>query len=205
MNAQLATLYSAYCTQLWMLCSMMSCRTCTNKCCHYKDSKCKYLNFAEYMLTAMERSEDRPNTLLWLETQIILVFVFLFGLTLWWEQLDAPDIMVLVPQIVLGLGDGLAEPVGVKWGRNHQYRTTACCSKHKYVRSYPGSAMVLLSGYLGVGVAYSAYTLNQFIIAMAVVPIIGTVVEAKAPHTLDNPCITLFVGIAATLPLYIDL
>ena len=34
----------------------------------------------------------------------------------------------------------------------------------------------------------------QFVIGMIVIPIVGTVTEAKAPHTMDNPFIVLFVG-----------
>ena len=63
--------------------------------------------------------------------------------------------------------------------------------------------MVLLSGYLGVALAYNDFTTVQFIIAMIFIPPLGAIVEAKAPHTLDNPFIAAIVGIAATAILYI--
>ena len=154
-------------------------------------------------MDAFERKEDRPNHLLWLNTQFILYYFFLFLLSFWWAELDS-GVMVLIPAFISGLGDGLAEPVGVNFGRTGcgtgrdcTYRTHGCCTKHDYVRSVPGSSMVLLSGYLGVGLAYSQYTTWQFVIAMVFIPPLGCVVEAKAPHTLDNP------SIACTAILYI--
>ena len=161
----------------------------SHKVCQHIQSKYKYLNFGEYMLNAIERSEDRPNTLLWIQLQVLLMGIVLYPLGFWWSYLNKPH-LILIPQIVNGIGDGLAEPIGVKFGRNHQYKTKAWCSKNLYVRSYQGSAMVLLSGFLAliyVMIAYNEYTLGQFIIALVFVPIIGTIVEAKAPHTLDNP------------------
>ena len=117
-------------------------------------------------------------------------------------------VQVLIPAFISGLGDGLAEPVGVKFGRNCfgkdcTYKTHGCCTKYDYVRSIPGSSMVLLSGYLGVSFAWGDYTPWQFVIAMIIVPPVGCIVEAKAPHTLDNPFIGVIVGIVATSILYI--
>ena len=132
---------------------------------------------------------DRPYTLLWIELQIFMMGMVLYPLSFWWSYLDKPY-LILIPQIVNGIGDGLAEPIGVKFGRNHQYKTKGCFTENTYVRSYQGSMMVFLSGFVAllfVYFAYGEYSWPQLLFAMMTVPIIGTVVEAKAPHTMDNP------------------
>ena len=116
--------------------------------------------------------------------------------------------MVLIPAFIGGLGDGLAEPVGVKFGKNCfgkdcTYKVRGCCTPYDYVRSVPGSSMVLISGYLGVAFTWNDYTTLQFIIAMIIIQPLGCIVEEKAPHTLDNPFIALIIGVVATAILYI--
>merc|ERR1712083_975073 len=102
------------------------------------------------------------------------------------------ETVVLIPTIIGGFGDGLAEPVGRKWGANYQYKTHGCCTEYDYVRSYPGSFTVWIVGVIAVAICFDAFTTIQFVIAIVVIPILETVVEAKAPHTLDNPFISLF-------------
>ena len=167
----------------------------------------RFLNYPSLTLAALDRSEDRPNTLKWVQVQIILGYIFIIGLSAVSESVDviALETVVLIPTIIGGFGDGLAEPVGRKWGANYQYKTHGCCTQYDYVRSYPGSFMVWLSGIIAVGFNFEEFTTIQFIIGMLVIPVMGTVVEAKAPHTLDNPFIVLFVGITvmavAAIPL----
>ena len=74
-NRNLSTelLLGLYQTMLWMSMMMIPTRNLLNKCCHYKTSSIKYLNIAEFTLHAFERTEDRPNTLLWILIQIIFV------------------------------------------------------------------------------------------------------------------------------------
>jgi len=154
------------------------------------------LNFPSLALAGLDRAEDRPNTLKWLQIQVILSYLFVASLTFINEQVGelAVETVILVPTIIGGFGDGLAEPVGRKWGGNYQYKTHGCCTQYDYVRSYPGSAMVWLSGIVAVAFNFEEFTTIQFVIGMVVIPLMGTVVEAKAPHTLDNPFIVLFVG-----------
>ena len=110
-------------------------------------------------------------------------------LAFWWSYLGTPY-LILITQIVNGIGDGLAEPIGVRFGQNHQYEVRGCFTKNNYVRSYQGSLMVFLSGVVAilyVYFAYGEYSIAQLAMVLISVPIIATVVEAKAPHSLDNP------------------
>ena len=109
------------------------------------------------------------------------------------------DALLLISTVINGFGDGLAEVVGRKWGANYQYKTHGCCTEYDYVRSYPGSFMVWRSGIVGVAINFGTFTTIQFVIAMVVIPVIGTVTEAKAPHTMDNPFITLFCGLSVLI------
>eukprot|EP00485_Elphidium_margaritaceum_P002584 CAMPEP_0202694946 /NCGR_PEP_ID=MMETSP1385-20130828/8670_1 /ASSEMBLY_ACC=CAM_ASM_000861 /TAXON_ID=933848 /ORGANISM="Elphidium margaritaceum" /LENGTH=387 /DNA_ID=CAMNT_0049350887 /DNA_START=75 /DNA_END=1238 /DNA_ORIENTATION=- len=208
-NIIIDMLWAAYQSQIFVFLMSRPLRRFSNYVCGDTRSKRKlrWCNCCENMMDAFERPEDRPNHLLWLNTQLVLYYVGLFCLSFWWNDIDS-GVQVLIPTFISGIGDGLAEPVGVKFGKNCcgrdcRYKTHGCCSKYDYVRSVPGSLMVLLSGYLGVLVAQSQYSTWQFVIAMIFIPPLGTVVEAKAPHTLDNPFIAIIVGVAATSILYI--
>ena len=81
---------------------------------------------AGLMFRAIDRPEDRPHTLFWLVTQFISSgLVFLPFISYWNDkQNDNPDEysnefaeeLSLIVVLINGLGDGLAEPVGVKFG-----------------------------------------------------------------------------------------
>ena len=165
------------------------------------DSKWVYCNCLELQFNALERPEDRPNTLLWIQIQIILTYIFYIILAAVFEYNTATPMVLLIVVFVGGLGDGLAEPVGVNFGKNGcgtgkdcTFRTRGCCSKNDYTRSLPGSSMVFLSGVIGVACAHEEFTRWQLLAAFLIIPMLGTIVEAKAPHTLDNPFIVFFVG-----------
>lgn len=70
---------------------------------------------------SLDRPEDRPYTLLWLSTQILATYVVLVLMLVWLERYEK-SILIYVTVLVAGIGDGLAEPVGVRFGR-HTYTT----------------------------------------------------------------------------------
>ncbi len=210
-NVTVDVLWATWLSQIWHFIMTRPNRICSNWCCGDTRSTnpCRWCNCCENIMDGVERKEDRPNHLLWLNTHILLYYIILLALSFWWNELES-QACILIPAFICGFGDGLAEPVGVKFGRNGcgtgkdcTYKTHGCCTKYDYVRSVPGSSMVLLSGYLGVGFAFNGYTRWQFIIAMIIVPPLGCIVEAKAPHSMDNPFIALIVGVVATAILYI--
>ena len=91
---------------------------------------------------AIDREEDRPHTLEWLVSQGVAGMVALVAVMIFLARSAQGDdahqrgtrlILVMIPILINGVGDGLAEPVGIRFGR-HKYKTRAlwyqgkCCS-----------------------------------------------------------------------------
>ena len=95
------------------------------------------------MFLSFDRPEDRPNTLLWLSTQLIAGYLILIPIIIYFYKIGY-GALILVPILVNGIGDGLAEPVGVRFGRL-KYKTYALFTKIKYERTIEGSACVFFT------------------------------------------------------------
>lgn len=140
------------------------------------------------MFLSFDRPEDRPHTLLWLSSQvaigymIIVPVVILFGFR-------GFESLILIPILITGIGDGLAEPVGIRFGK-HKYKTHALFTHIKYERSYEGSACVFVVSVITLILFKTYFTPVEFIVALVTIPIIMTLTEAFSPHTWDTP--TLF-------------
>jgi phytol kinase len=91
--------------------------------------------------------------------------------------------------LVLGLADGVAEPVGVRWGR-HKYRVPSLTDGAAVYRSVEGSAAVFATTFLVMLVTRSPASVGLSLLVAAVV----TAAEAVSPHGLDNLSIPLAVG-----------
>lgn len=145
------------------------------------------------MFLSFDRPEDRPNTLLWLTTQYIAAAIIIIPLMIY---LDAPHAeLALIPLLINGLGDGLAEPIGVRFGRI-KYRARAIFSDKRYERSIEGSLCVFVAGILSVIAFRHSFTQMQFMAALAIIPLGTTLAEAYAPHTWDTPFIYGVAGIS---------
>ena len=92
----------------------------------------------------------------------------------------------LIPILIVGIGDGLAEPVGVKFGRL-KYRTYALFSKMKFARTIEGSCCVLVTSIIVIFFYKHSFTPQELIAALISIPIIMTLAEAFSPHTWDQP------------------
>jgi len=152
---------------------------------------------AQLMFEGFDRPEDRPHTLTWLWTQfgvgfgVMLPMIWLFG------QRDLES-LVLIPILINIIGDGLAEPVGIRFGK-HEYKTRALFTNKTYVRTLEGSACVLITGFIVLAYHASAFdTTMQFALSMLFVPIIMTLTEAYSPHTWDTPFL-MFTGYVSLL------
>nr|VFK46125.1 MAG: phytol kinase [Candidatus Kentron sp. SD]VFK49905.1 MAG: phytol kinase [Candidatus Kentron sp. SD] len=120
------------------------------------------------MFTSFDRPEDRPNTLWWFFTQTVAGYMVLIpAVIIFWTN-DLAE-LIWIPLLINGIGDGLAEPVGVRFGR-HKYQTYAFFSKKKYVRTLEGSACVFIASLLVIIGFHSAFTQTQFLIALALIP-----------------------------------
>ncbi|GJL76464.1 MAG: hypothetical protein NMNS02_25700 [Nitrosomonas sp.] len=146
------------------------------------------------MFRSFDRPEDRPLTLTWLYTQFIASYSVLIPLLMYFESRDMlPLIMIII--IANGLGDGLAEPVGIRYGKR-KYTTYALFTQKKYVRSYIGSACVFITTLLAVLAFQQYFTPAQLVAALITLPILITLAEAFSPHTWDSPFIYGVGGMA---------
>ena len=145
------------------------------------------------MFRSFDRPEDRPFTLLWLSTQFLVSYLVLIPLLMYFsEQQILPLIFIVI--LTAGIGDGLAEPVGVRFGK-HKYTTYALFTKRRYTRSIEGSACVFFTCMLCTLGFSSYFTDTQFIMAITFLPILLTLAEAWSPHTWDSPFIYLVGGV----------
>lgn len=142
---------------------------------------------------SIDRPEDRPFTLTWLITSVLAVW----GVVCLWIWL-APATLgyVFVAFFISGVGDALAEPVGLFWGKR-SYRTRALFTKRTYIRTLEGSAVVFASGVIAVLIVHGVALTPQGWLALVLFPIVGAVAEAKSPHTWDQPFIIAACALVA--------
>lgn len=141
------------------------------------------------MFRSFDRPEDRPHTLLWLSTQITAGYLVLLPMVLLFYYFDLLHWM-FIPILINGIGDGLAEPVGVRFGR-HRYQVNALFTHKKYMRSIEGSACIFLSTIGILAFFHASFTPSQLIAALIILPILMTLTEAFSPHTWDTPFLFL--------------
>jgi dolichol kinase len=137
------------------------------------------------MFLSYDRPEDRPHTMFWLTTQLLAGYAVLIPMRILFQKLGFAE-LVFIPVLVHGLGDGLAEPVGVRFGK-HKYSCRALFSKRRYTRSLEGSACVFLAGVAAVLLFQASFTPLQLFGALLIVPAAITLAEALSPHTWDAP------------------
>lgn len=150
----------------------------------------KRFKWARVVFCSLDRPEDRPYTLRWLTTQNIAYYMVFTPIMYCLIAVDKFELF-FIPTLVVGLGDGLAEPVGVKWGK-HKYTTRAIwyegrCCHGKFTRSLEGSACVFFVTILSIGIMAKQFTATQLGVAFGVLPISMTLAEAWSPHTWDTP------------------
>ena len=144
---------------------------------------------------SLDRPEDRPHTLKWIVAGNVFpgLFVLLFFRWLFARTTQSDLVFILV--FVTSIGDGLAEPIGIAFGK-HKYSTSTCCSKRKYTRSFEGSACVFLSGMVFPALQYFDFeTPMQLWLTMIVLPFVVAYAEATAPHTMDAPVLMAATGL----------
>lgn len=111
-------------------------------------------------------------------------------------------ILISITWLIAGIGDGLAEPVGVRFGKR-TYKVYALFTDRKYTRTLEGSLCVFLSGILAVALHIEVLNQQQLILAMLIIPIAMTFAEALSPHTWDGPFLYLVGGASTVLVLEI--
>jgi dolichol kinase len=143
------------------------------------------------MFASFDRPEDRPFTLFWLSTQIVVSYMVILCLMVFIMNEHHYD-FVLIPILINGIGDGLAEPVGIRFGK-HRYQTRALFTKKRYSRSLEGSACVFVTSVIAIVLYRPLFEPSQFIAALLIMPVVMTLAEAFSPHSWDSPFL-FFVG-----------
>ena len=156
-------------------------------------------NFLSTAFLSIDRPEDRPYTLLWVSTQFIATYLVLVVMVAWLERYDK-SILIFITFLIAGIGDGLAEPVGVRFGK-HAYKTHALFTRKKFTRTVEGSLCVFFSGILAIVLMTEYLTTPQLILALLIIPIAMTLAEALSPHTWDAPFLYLVGGTTTVLVL----
>jgi len=150
--------------------------------------------FFMLQFNSLDRPEDRPHTLDWIVAGNIIPGLVLIIFFRWLYSYSGQVSLTFIFIMITGIGDGLAEPVGIYWGR-HKYFTSAMFSDRKYQRSLEGSACVFLSGMIFSAVYWYAFqTRTQFWIASVVLPPAMAYAEAVSPHTIDTPFLMTLGG-----------
>ncbi len=149
----------------------------------------KRVNVINTAFLSIDRPEDRPYTLLWITTQTAANFFVTIPLSAYLISINRMELIFIII-LINGIGDGLAEPVGIRFGK-HKYKTYALFTKKKYERSVEGSACVFITALITIIVFGPSFSPIQFIIALITIPILMTLAEAFAPHSWDNPFLFL--------------
>ncbi len=150
---------------------------------------------------SVDRPEDRPYTLCWIITQALAAYATLVAIFFVLRASGDPR-LITIPLLITAIGDGLAEPVGVRFGR-HRYRVISWVSGREYVRSWEGSACVLVSSIVILLCMSSMLTTVQLICLLLLLPPLMTLIEAVAPHSWDAPFLYLAGGAAIALVLLV--
>lgn len=148
--------------------------------------------FLSTAYAAIDRPEDRPFTLLWVSTQVVATYLVIVLMVVWLGQYGKQT-LVYILVLVAGIGDGLAEPIGVRFGKR-KYRVKALFTNRSYTRSLEGSACVFLSAIFAVLILREHFNAIQLLLAFGMVPVAMTLAEALSPHTWDGPFLYLVGG-----------
>jgi dolichol kinase len=143
--------------------------------------------------SGMNRPEDEPYTLFWMASQTAANYAAAIPVTLYLGWIGRPE-LILIIILIHGIGDGLAEPIGIRFGK-HKYETNGFFVKRKYVRTIEGSACVFISSIIAVMLFWYSFSPTQLVAALVAFPLVMTFAEAKAPHSWDNPFFFVVGGI----------
>lgn len=150
----------------------------------------------QFMFAGFDRPEDRPHTLLWLWTQYAVGFAVMVPM-IWWYGHLGYGALVTVPILINIVGDGLAEPVGVRFGKR-SYSVRALFTTQRFTRTLEGSACVLITGIVVLLMHAGELSGAQLIVGLLTIPLAMTLTEAYSPHSWDTPFLML-VGYGSLL------
>lgn len=155
----------------------------------------KRSKFIAFLFLSYDRPEDRPHTVRLASTQIIGMNIALIGVAVLYQLSGLPLDLLALPLIITAFGDGLAEPVGIRFGKR-KYQAKDLFGDRVYTRSYEGSSMVFFSSIVALISFNKLFPMRELACLFAVLPLLMTITEAYSPHTWDNPFLYLVGGLA---------
>jgi dolichol kinase len=162
----------------------------------------KRVPIVNFLFLSYDRPEDRPHTVRLTITQIIGANSALIGLACLYRLSGVPLDLLALPLIITAFGDGLAEPIGVRFGK-HKYKVKDLLKKRVYIRSYEGSAMVFITTILALIFFNHLFSVIALIFLFAILPLLMTIIEANSPHTWDNPFLCSIGGLILYISAFI--
>ena len=150
------------------------------------------------LFLCFDRPEDRPHTVRLAFTQLLAMNLVIVGMAYLYSFSGLSMDLLAIPLVITAFGDGLAEPVGVRFGRI-KYETTALFTDRTYTRSYEGSSTVLLATAVTLLFFRGHFSSPQLLLLLIYMPFKMTVIEAYSPHTWDNP----FLYFAGGMMIYV--
>ncbi|TWU18977.1 hypothetical protein [Allorhodopirellula heiligendammensis] len=148
---------------------------------------------------SVDRPEDRPHTIAWIMSQAVAAYLVILVVFLTLRWLKAPE-LIAIPLLINGIGDGLAEPIGIRFGR-HRYQVPSLAAGRCYTRSYEGSACVWVTSVIVILFLLPTLSWPVFIALVTWVPPIMTLTEAFSPHSWDAPFMYAMGGACVSLVL----
>lgn len=150
----------------------------------------KRFHIFRLMFYSIDRPEDRPYTLIWLISQTLTGLLVLFATYLIWQIVEVPIELIYLTILATTFGDGLAEPVGIKFGKR-KYKVKGLFTERFYQRSIEGSITVFLISAISCFLFIDFFSIKKFILLLLTFPISIALTEAISPHTWDTPFIFL--------------
>jgi phytol kinase len=153
----------------------------------------KHSKFIQILYAAVDRPEDKGYTQLYTLMQVPLSIVIIAGFQVLFNEWLDKEAWTICPIIAVTFGDGLAEPVAVYWSRNkvcggtHTYQTRGMCTTRKFTRSLEGSSVVFIWTAIAIAMIHNELSTAEAVFLYALLPISMAVLEAFAPHSMDNP------------------
>lgn len=149
------------------------------------------INFCQTCFDSIDRPEDRPKTLFWLTSQTIAGYIVLIIFYIIFDLFAVPLSLLYMTILAVTIGDGLAEPIGVRFGKR-KYVVKAFYDDRLYYRTLEGSAIVFITSLIICLFFSSFFSALSFVLLILIFPLTITIIEAKSPHTWDTPF--LFFG-----------
>jgi dolichol kinase len=160
--------------------------------------------FFMLQFNSLDRPEDRPETLKWIIAGNILPGLFMIIFWRWMLSATDQTDLAFIFVFITGIGDGLAEPVGI-WTGKHKYWTAALGSNRRYQRSLEGSSCLLIGSLLFTTMFYSSFkNSTQYWVTMVILPPLMTWAEAVSPHTMDTPFLMGLGGLVLWLVTHLE-